>query len=194
LGTNFKIGLFHNVDLQLVFDPHGEETIDPGIGPGSTMDGFGDVQIRTKINFWGNDGGDTAFGIMPFIKIPTHTALSNGKVEGGFIAMLGWDAGQTWGLGFQAEADFVYDDADDNYDIEFLHTVVIGFDIAGPLGGYLEYVGVLSSDADSDYRAIFSGGLTYRVNDNLIFDIGTQIGLSDNANDFQAFTGLTMRY
>ena len=196
MDTNFKIGLLHNVDIQFVFGLYSEETIDTGtgIGPASTTDGFGDVQIRTKVNIWGNDGGDTAFGIMPFIKIPTDTALSNGKVEGGFIAMLGWDAGDTWGLGFQAEADFVYDDADDSYDTEFLHTVVVGFDIAPPLGGYLEYVGVLSADAHTDYQAILSGGITYQVNENLIFDIGAQFGLSDNANDFQVFSGLTIRY
>ena len=131
---------------------------------------------------------------MPFIKIPTHTALSNGQAEGGLIVMLGWDAGDTWGLGFQAEVDFVYDEEDDDYDTEFLHTVVIGFDIAGPLGGYLEYVGVFSSDSGSDYQAILSGGLTYKINDNMIFDLGTQIGLTGSANDFQVFSGLTVRY
>lgn len=194
LDANIKIGLLHNVDLQFVFGLYSEETLDPDLGPGSTIDGFGDLQIRTKINLWGNDGGETAFGIMPFIKIPTDTDLSNGKVEGGFIAMLGWDAGESWGLGFQAEADFVYDDADDSYDTEFLHTTVLGFDIAGPLGGYLEYVGVFSSDPGSAYRAILSGGVTYEVNENLLFDLGTQFGLTDSANDFQIFSGFTMRY
>ncbi len=194
MDANVKIGLLHNVDIQFVFGLYNEETFQPDIGSKSTVDGFGDLQIRTKINFWGNDDGETAFGIMPFIKIPTDTDLSNGKVEGGLIAMMSWDAGDTWGLGFQTETDFVYDDADDSYDIEFLHTAVVGFDISGPVGGYLEYVGVISSDPSSDYQAILSGGLTYQVNDNMIFDLGAQFGLTETANDFQIFSGLTVRY
>lgn len=192
--ANVKFGLFNNVDLQLVFGVYGEQTTEPAGGPETSVEGFGDVQIRTKVNLWGNEGGTTAFGIMPFVKIPTDTELSNGEVEGGMIVMLGWDAGDTWGLGFQAEVDFVYDEAEDDHDTEFLHTVVLGFDVTEPLGAYVEYVGVVSSESDVDYRVLLSAGLTYALSPNVVLDTGTQIGLTGPADDLNLFAGVTWRF
>ena len=59
--ANLKLGLLNDVDLQFVFDPYVHA--DDGA---KTHDGFGDMQLRLKINLWGNDGGETAFGFMPF--------------------------------------------------------------------------------------------------------------------------------
>jgi len=192
--ANIKIGVLNNVDLQFVFGVYGEETVEPAGGPETNAEGFGDVQIRTKVNLWGNDGGTTAFGLMPFVKIPTDTELSNGEVEGGLIVMLGWSAGETWGLGFQAELDFVYDEAEDDHDTEFLHTAVLGFDVTEPLGAYVEYVGVASSVSGVDYRVLLSTGLTYALNPNLVLDTGTQIGLAGPTDDLSLFAGMTVRF
>ncbi len=195
--TNVKVGLLNNVDIQFVFSAYNEEETDTAGQPEATVNGFGDLQIRLKINLWGNDPGEdqaTAFGIMPFIKIPTGTELSNDQVEGGFIWMLGWDVAEHWGLGFQAEVDFVYDEADDGYDTEFLHTAVLGFDVVGPVGAYIEYVGIASADPETDYQAIFSGGLTYELNEDVVFDVGTQVGLTESADDVTVFVGMTTRY
>jgi len=192
--ANIKIGLLNRVDLQFVFGVFGEETTNPALGPETSVEGFSDVQIRTKVNLWGNEGGTTAFGIMPVIKIPTNTDLSNGEVEGGVIVMLGWDAGESWGLGFQAEIDFVFDEAEDEHDTEFLHTAVLGFDVTQPLGAYVEYVGVVSSEDDADYRVLLSTGLTYALSPNLVLDMGTQIGLTGSADDLNLFAGMTVRF
>jgi hypothetical protein len=66
LPTNLKIGLTNNMDLQLAFEPYVREEFE-----GEDVDGFGATQLRLKINLWGNDGGDTAFAIMPFVQFPT---------------------------------------------------------------------------------------------------------------------------
>ena len=194
LDANVKLGLLDNVDLQFVFGVYGEESIDPVGGPETNLQGFGDLQIRTKVNLWGNDGGKTAFGVMPFVKVPTSTELSNGEVEGGIIAMLGWDAGDTWGLGFQAEVDFVYDEAEDDLDTEFSHTAVLGFEVTEPLGAYLEYVGVVSPGSEADYQVVLSTGLTYALSADVVLDAGTQIGLIDSAVDLSLFVGTTLRF
>jgi len=191
LDTNIKFGITHAMDLQLIFAAYSEEDVRAIGQPNLTLNGFSDVTIRLKINLWGNDGGQTAFGIMPFVKIPTGTELSNDEFEGGFIAMLGWDVAETWGLGVMAEIDAVYDSTDDDHDTEFIHTVVIGFDVVGPLGAYVEYIG--NARSDGDYVATFSAGLTYAVSDNVVFDTGVMVGLNDAADDFRVFVGLTWR-
>ena len=192
--TNIKLGLTHNSDLQIIFPAYTRERSDPRGMPDSTADGFGDVTLRLKINLWGNDEGDTAFAIMPHIKIPTGVTLSNDHVEGGLILALGWDAAENWGVGLMLEFDGTYDDSTGDYNTEMVHTAVLGFDLVEPLGAYLEYIGVLTTESAADYQAIFSTGLTFAVSPNTVLDIGAQIGLTDTADDVTVFTGITKRF
>lgn len=192
--TNLKVGLLHNADLQFVFTAWSEEESDPGAGPSTTRSGFGDVQLRLKINLWGNDSGATALGVMPYITIPTGGELSSDRVEGGFIAMWAWDFAQDLSLGLQGEVAFLYDDTDDAYDTEFSHTGVLGIGVTEELGVYLEYLGVASGDDEEGYDAYFSGGLTLQVAPNVVFDVGALVGLTQDAEDVAAFTGITVRF
>ena len=187
-ATNFKIGLTNNVDLQTVFEFFSWE--DPAEGSG--LEGFGDVQLRLKWNLWGNDGGDTALAIFPFVKIPTGTELSNGEVEGGLIIPFGTSLTDRLGVGIMPEIDWVYNEGGDDYDVEFLHTFVLGYEISEKVGGFLEYIGVAGEA--SGYSVSLAGGFTYAVNDDFMLDVGTRVGLNDNAEDFGLFMGFTRRF
>ena len=173
-SLNFKAGLTHNMDLQTVFDLYsGEEKLS-------------DVTFRLKYNVWGNDGGDSAVAIMPFIKVPTGVTNSNDKWEGGVIIPWATDLSDGVGLGLMAEIDYLYDGAKHRF--EFLHTAVVGYDVAPKTGAYLEYIGIWKEDT---YDAYAAGGMNYTVNDNLILDFGIQTGLNSDAADFGFFTGFT---
>src|SRR5687768_909846 len=53
LPSNLKVGLLNNVDLQLVLVPYvHESTHDQRHKTRDTADGFGDTQVRLKVNFW----------------------------------------------------------------------------------------------------------------------------------------------
>src|SRR5208282_337458 len=84
---NLKVGLLNKVDLQFVFDNYlNVRTEDRATGTTSTQSGVGDFTTRLKINLWGDDGGQTAFALLPFVKVPTSTDdLGNNAVEGGVI-------------------------------------------------------------------------------------------------------------
>ncbi|HRQ88521.1 MAG TPA: transporter [Bacteroidia bacterium] len=187
MSTNLKVGLDNRTDLQLVFDTYTWEN--PATGTGA--EGFGDVQVRLKHNLWGNEGGNSAFAVFPFVKIPTGTALSNGKVEGGLILPFAMDLADGIGLGLMAEIDAVHDDVSGGYDAEFVHSAVLGFDLTDRLGLYTEYIGVAGPSA---YQAYFSGGLTLSLTDDLVLDWGTQVGLNDAAEDIGVFGGFTRRF
>jgi len=208
LDANLKVGLDNDTDVQFVFSAYTQESADVTDGPGTTLNGFGDVQVRLKRNLWGNDppapalapgngaGGwreGTAFGVMPFIQIPSGTQVSSGHVEGGFIATFAVDLAERWSLGAQVEIDAVYDDVDGDYDAEFLHTTVLGYDTGGPVGAFIEYLGVLSTDGGTGYQAYANAGLTYEINPNLMLDVATQFGLTEDADDFRVFVGMTIR-
>ncbi len=188
--TNLKIGLLNDVDLQFIFVPYVHE--DDGT---QIRDGFGDMQFRLKINMWGNDGGDTAFAFMPFIKIPTASDdLSNDHVEGGLIFPFATDLAEGIGLGLMFETDFVFDTDDGGYDTEFIATGVLGFDTAEKFGLYVEGIGIASTDSDVDFRGILGVGATYGLTENMIFDVGVNVGLIGDADDVNLFTGLTVRF
>ena len=188
--ANLKVGLLNDVDLQFVFDPYVHK--DDGT---RTQDGFGDTQFRLKINLWGNDAGETAFAVMPFVKAPTASDdLGNGHVEGGLIFPFATELAEGVGLGLMFEVDFVYDEADDGYDTEFITTGVLGFDITGELGLYVEGIGITSTDPDVDYRGILGVGTTYGLTENMVLDVGVNIGLTGNADDVNFFSGVTVRF
>lgn len=193
-SLNLKAGLLNNVDLQVVLDSHIEETTRAG-GVKEIVSGFGDIQTRLKINFWGNDDGrSTALGLMPFVKIPTGTDVSNGKWEGGVILPFSSDISERVGLGLMLEADFVYDEDKGGYTTEWVHTAVLGFEITDKLGAFVEYIGVAGSEGQFDYQAGAQTGITYAVTDNLMFDCGVRFGLNDAAEDFGAFVGGSIRF
>ena len=82
---NLKVGLCNQVDLQVVVETWNyARTKLSGAGATLHQRGFGEVTTRLKYNFWGNDGGKTAFAAMPLVKLPTNQdELGNNSVEGG---------------------------------------------------------------------------------------------------------------
>lgn len=188
---NIKLGLTNATELQLVVAPW--VLVDPKSGP--RTDGPGDIAVRLKHNLWGNDGGDTALALMPFITIPTGAdGISSNRVEGGLIVPLAIELPAGFSLGLMAELDLVWNDDDDAYDLDFVHSAALGRDLIGNLAGFIEYVGVVGSDPDTAYRASVNLGLTLGVTPDLQLDGGIGLGLTEDADDLRLFTGLTIRF
>jgi hypothetical protein len=193
LPINLKVGLSNNIDIQFVFTPYRRvETRDAGAR--SIADGFGDqTQIRLKINLWGNDGGTTAFAVIPFVKLPTEArGLGNNRVEGGLILPLAIALPDDFSLGTMAEFDLVYDDERRNYGVDVVHSATLGHPIIGKLAAYIEYVG--NAARSGGYRATASGGLTWQLADNCIIDGGGTLGLAGAVDDMTIFAGVSIRF
>ncbi len=196
--ANLKVGLLNDADLQLVLTPYVRNEVEAG-GDEETAEGFGDTQLRLKINLWGNDCsqlgfGNTAFALMPFIQFPTgDDELTTDHVEGGLIFPLAVSLPAGFSLGLMAETDFVYNEEADDYGVDFVHTGTIGHDIVGNLSGYIEYVGIAPWDTGPTYQAIGSMGLTYALRPEGIIDTGLRYGISDNVDDFTVFVGTSFR-
>jgi hypothetical protein len=193
LPFNIKLGLTNNVDLQLVVDPYVRQEVRSDAGR-ATADGFDDTQLRLKVNLWGNDGGETALAVMPYVQFPTAgDDLGTDHVEGGVIVPFTAELPHEFQLGLMAEIDFVRDETDDGYGIEFLHTVNLNRNIVGQLGGYVEYIGIAPMDTGGGYLAFLGTGLTYGLSDDVQLDFGMNFGLSDHADDFNVFAGMSFR-
>ena len=187
--TNLKLGLNERTDVQLVLAPFVTERLETSMGT-TTLEGFGDPEVRLKVNLWGNDGGATAAGLLPWVKIPTGSEVSNDEWEGGLIVPFAWDFAEGWGLGAQVEVGRAWDETIGHY-TAFSHTVVLGREVTEELGVFIEYVGTAS---EMPYEALFSAGVTFQVNDDLQFDVGGLVGLTDSADDWTLFSGVTARF
>ena len=189
--VNFKVGLAEDMDLQMVFDTYTSVRTRMGNGV-EGQDGFGDVTLRLKRNIWGNDGGTTALAIMPFVSIPTETALSRGVWEGGLIIPLAVEISPRVGLGLMAEVDVVHDDERGEYGLEWLTSATLGLGLTDRVGAFVEVVGIASAHAD--FQALFDAGVTYALTDTFVLDAGVRLGINRPAPDLGLFTGMSFRF
>lgn len=187
-NTNVKVGLLNNVDLQFVLN--GWNTLDAG------GDGWGDLETRLKINLWGNDGGKTAFAIMPFVKWPTGSdaIAENSSIEGGIILPLAIELKEGVGLGLMYELDINKDEIGNGYHADHVFTATVGFDLTEKAGMYVEGVAAFPGEKSGDFVAQADIGFTYSPTDNLQFDIGANFGITESAPDVNPFIGVSIRF
>ena len=191
MATNYKFGITNDMDLQVVFDPY----VSAQNGP-LDSDGFGLTQLRWKINLWGNDDGGSALGVLPYIQAPTAAdGLGSDEVEGGVCVPFSTALSDGVGLGMMLQGGAVYDEADGEHDLEFVGTVVLSANITDALAGYVESISVVGDDAAAGFRQTIGAGLTYAFDPDVIFDVGTNTGITDDdTDDFNAFAGVTFRF
>lgn len=193
--VNFKVGLFNNVDVQFVLDSYVNKRTTATALPADRAEGGGDLQTRLKINLWGNDGGETAFGVMPFVKWPTaKNTLGNGKIEGGVILPLSISLDDRFSLGLMAEVDFLSDDVGGGHHTDYINSITLSCDVTERLSAYVEFFTVISTEQGSDWVGQFDLGATYGLTPDVQFDAGVNIGVTESAPDWQPFVGVTVRF
>jgi hypothetical protein len=191
---NFKMGLTHDTDMQIVYGAfsHSRTSVDSVV---DEEDGLGDVTLRLKHNVWGNDGGKTAFALMPFLKVPTNTLASlNNDVEGGLIAPLAVDLGHGMGLGLMTEIDILKSEDGKGYEPVFINSTTVSFELTQRLGMYVEAYIERSVENGAETIVTLDGGITYAVTNDLQLDAGANVGVTKAADDLNVFAGLSRRF
>ena len=195
LPASLRLGILNNLDLQWVLNPY-QDIHTRGSSGSSRNAGFGNTELRARLNLWGNDGGKTALAVIPFVRFPTGSnGLGNHHVEGGLILPLAvQELPGGFDLGTMAEFDVDRNDRNDGYGVDFIHTVTLGHEVfTKKLNAYVEYVGIAPIRTGRTYLAYFDTGVTYALSDNVQLDTGINIGLSRRADDFTVFVGLSFR-
>lgn len=194
--NNFKAGLTNDIDLQIVMESYSRSrATDYVAGQRDVAEGFGDITTRVKFNIWGNDEGDTALALMPFVKFPTNQDdLGNDAVEGGLIVPLAIALPHDLGLGLMTQMNW-NEDADGNgYSPEYVNSITLGIPLTEGLGMYTELWSAKSTDTGAEWQASFDVGFTYGMTDDLQLDIGLNTGLTDATDDYNPFIGFSWRY
>ncbi|MCI0635591.1 MAG: transporter [Actinobacteria bacterium] len=190
--TNFKLGLTNTIDVQLVVETYRHEETETASGD-ATVDGFGDLVLRGKFNLWGNDGGPTAFALLPFVKFPTaEEGLGNDHVEGGIALPLAADLPHGFGFGAQIVVEALRNDADTGYDAGLGASATVNHALVGELSGFVEITA--GGPVDAPWEVTFDTGLTYGIGENGQLDLGAFFGLNRAAPDLVLFVGITWRF
>ncbi|RYZ57959.1 MAG: transporter [Proteobacteria bacterium] len=158
---NLRMGLTQSTELNIIFDPHLEQKVETA-GESDTNTGIGDTTIRYKINFMGNEGGPISLGLIPFVKIPTaDDDLGNDEYEGGLVIPIGLELPNGFELGMMAQFNYLKNEANKKYHTQLDTSMVLGHDIAGDLGGYIELFSASSTEEDAAWEATANIGFTY---------------------------------
>lgn len=184
---NAKYGLTDSTDLQFVLPTYTQ------IRGGD--EGSHDIEVRFKHNLWGNDGGDTAMALMPFVKLPTaHSQLGNGEFEGGLIAPYAFLAPGNWSCAIMGQVDLAYDETENDYTVLGLASATASHDITDTAAGFLEIVGIFSAETSDDIEAYFNTGLTWAAAENWQIDGGIRVGLTHASTDLTPFLGMSTKF
>ena len=94
---NLRYGVTPRCEVGIFVVPHLQVTERFRGGAKTTWRGVGDTTLRSKFNFWGNDGGAHALGLMVDLKLPTAAnGLGNDKVEGAVTLPVAYEIGAGW--------------------------------------------------------------------------------------------------
>ena len=194
-SINIKLGVSDNVDLQLILEPSTHVETRSAAGT-ETASGMNDTVVRAKFNLWGNDGGDTAFALLPFVSFPTHDSAfgSDGKTEGGLILPLEFKLPGDWDAATMLEFDGVRNRDNDGYVLELVESISLSHTIVGDLGGFFELVNLRRNESGAKSEGYFDSGLMYTVGNNMQIDAGFNFGITAAAEDARYFVGISWRH
>ncbi|MDB6095439.1 MAG: hypothetical protein JWM32_3001 [Verrucomicrobia bacterium] len=188
---NLRFGLTSRFEAGIFIVPYLRVREITAAGAREIHSGAGDVTLRGKWNFTGNDGG-TALGLIVDVKLPTAARmLGDGATEGTVLLPVDLELGGGWGLGAMIGMDVRLRPSGAGRRAVWINSVTAGHDLSENIGGYVE---AASETGDGAQVATLDAGLVFKVGSNSRFDVGTEIGISRAAADLKVFTGWARRF
>ncbi|HEY5065223.1 MAG TPA: transporter [Xanthobacteraceae bacterium] len=199
--TDVRVGLTNSSEMNLIWQPYGiVQTHAPQPGASMQQSGIGALEIRGKINLWGNDTfdkpGSTAFGLLPFISVPTDrgNGVSPDAVEGGLIIPYSIKLSKTFDLTLNGGVEAIHNDAAAGYHAEYIASASLGHDWTEQLSSYYEIYSELETSDPRGDVVLLATGLTYQVTKNFQLDSGVNVGVTPAADRFNPFVGASYRF
>ncbi|WP_415326884.1 transporter [Chryseobacterium sp. MMS23-Vi53] len=190
---NLKIGLTGSTAIQINFQTYGrQKETDLSTGKKTISEGIGDVSFRVKQNIIGNDHGNFALAILPYVKFPTSKYDDESMWEGGLIVPMQYKLPGEWNLGFQVEVDRLKDKDQHALHTELLQTLTLSHSLVKNLDAIAEtyYTYDFKAHQFSNY---INAALQMEVIKDLKLDAGVNYGLQHSAEKHY-FVGASYRY
>ena len=195
-NPTFKVGLTNNVDFEVNVPFAGVHTYDTATAASSTLWGIGDTFVRSKINLWGNDGGDTAAAVIPYVKAPSAPiGIGNGAVEGGLIGPLAVTLPNSFTLVLVPEVDVLKNIADDGRHGNYVFDVNLSREVIKNVTAYVELWSDYNADPVQGATLMsFDTAVAWVFLPNAQIDFGANFGLTSTTPAVQVYAGLSQRF
>jgi hypothetical protein len=190
--ANLKIGISGNTAIQVGFQTYGrQKEKDLSSGSEEVNKGIGDITLRIKQNLTGNNHGDFALAVLPYIKFPT-SEYEESRYEYGLIVPMSYKLSGDWKLGLQVEIDKLKDTDQPSMHTEFLQTLTISH----PLSKGIDWIAETYYTYDfkaHEFSNFINAAIQMEVVKDLKFDLGINYGIQQTA-DKHYFIGLSYRH
>jgi Putative MetA-pathway of phenol degradation len=188
-STDFRYGVADGADLELIVSPYVRDRLED-VGVREADSGFGDVTLRARGTFFGQDGEGPSFALIGFVTLPTgKNGLGVDKVEGGLIATGVEPLSQSASLTLTLGAAAIHDGA---YQGDVYGGANVSFALSEKAGLYVE--AFADKAAHSDVAATFDIGGTYLLDAVTQLDCGVNLGFTRAADDVSVFAGWSHRF
>lgn len=184
--STLKIGITPSTELFVGFSPQRSTDV-----PGPNPRGAGDVLVGTRILFDDVADGWRKVGSLA-TRLPGGNAGDSGVSGESDFFMAGAIGRDFDGVGFTAfyQLGLIGDQADDSIFAEHTMALAAGLPIADQVSFFAEGAGVFRPDLDLN-QLVGTFGAAWAWAPNVTLDAGLQLGLSDDAPDYQLLIGAT---
>lgn len=187
-----KLGLTTRTDVQAELDSYSwEKEWDEQQEPDKHQ-GFGDLTLRVKHNFLGEDGKPDAMSIVGFVRLPVGRDVGNSATEYGLILPYSHDFSKEFNLQFQLRSDLEYDRDEEQRYLMLAPSTAVDVEFSKFLSAFAEVVGRWDT-RQSAWLASFNVGPQLHLSDNLIVDFGTHLALTKES-EHEYFLGFSLRH
>ena len=196
LPVNLKLGLTNLTDIQWIVEPYQYQKTHSGeMSSTQRREGFGDMYVRVKQNFFGDDGGHVALGIMPFVKFPTNTGhIGNSSMEGGVILPIDVNLPEGFDFGAMTELDDDRNETGTGHHAEWVNSGTVHHDlIPDRLDAYAELWSDITGENHKSWTATCDFGIQYTLEKALLWDAGVNYDVTSSAPNMTLFTGMSTR-
>jgi hypothetical protein len=188
--ANLKLGISGSTAIQLVVQSYvsQKESTD---GSSERSNGFGDLTLRIKQNLLGNDNGDFAVALLPYLKFPTASALQDDRYEGGVIVPMSLKLGGEWKLGMQVELDRLQNEDGEGHYTQLLESLTASHPLFKKLDAVAETYYTYDIQAHQ-WNNFLNAALQLEVAKDIKIDGGLNYGIQHEAMR-SYFLGLSFR-
>lgn len=192
--SNVKLGLSRHTDIQAEVPLYNIAKQQPA-GASEWQDrlsGFGDVAIRLKHNWFGDDQkSPVALATVAFVRLPTGGATGNGGAEYGLLVPVNVQLGEKWNLEAQVESDLKYDREEARRYLRLAPSLALDYEFTKKVGLLAEGVTQWNSQ-QHQWQSSVNLAPIFTITDNFQVDFGTHLAL-DRLIDHEYFVGFTLR-
>lgn len=196
VGLFVKYGILDNLDLQIGTDVFAwSREKDRDSGDREIDRGFGDLTVRAKLNLWGNDEGETAGAIMPFIILPTATGgVGDPCVRAGVMLPTLFEFADRWTFEATPSIAAIRNSEDNAYEAELGTLFVLTRELAPGLDIFTEFEATITTERGDPWVGTTGVGLTIELNSDTVLEPVINFGLNRAADDYAFSLAIVRRF